>query len=54
MYTHKLNIPYYNVYTSFLDTLYIEYLPITLSNSRCVKDLGNIALIYLMLIINVH
>jgi hypothetical protein len=23
MYTHKVNIPYYNVYTSFWDTLYI-------------------------------
>jgi hypothetical protein len=22
MYTHKVNIPYYNVYTSFWDTLY--------------------------------
>jgi hypothetical protein len=24
MYTHKVNIPYYNVYTSFWDTLYFD------------------------------
>jgi hypothetical protein len=25
MYTHKVNIPYYNVYTSFWDILYLHY-----------------------------